>query len=132
MASFITEVTMNHDTDTTTHAPSAVGVGLFTIAGLGAAFGVAACCALPVLLTSAGIGAAWLAGVAALAAPNRPVLLALGVFALLVAAAQLIRLQRVAMTSSVKGAGAPAAVRVALLVGLLAGAALLVLGYQYA
>lgn len=132
MASIISEVTMNRDTDTTAQTPGAVSAGLFTIAGLGAAFGVAACCALPVLLTSAGIGVAWLAGVAAFVAPNRPVLLALGGLALLVAAVQLMRLQRAAMTSRAKGAGAAAAVRAALLVGLLAGTALLVLGYQYA
>lgn len=45
--------------------------------GLATAFGAAACCALPVLLGSVGLGSAWLAGLALLAAPYQPLLLAI-------------------------------------------------------
>lgn len=47
-----------------------------TVGGLVAAFGVASCCALPFLLATAGVGAAWLGGIALLAAPHRPFLVA--------------------------------------------------------
>ncbi|HKS89014.1 MAG TPA: mercuric reductase [Stellaceae bacterium] len=44
---------------------------LLAIGGLAAAFGAAACCALPVLLAGVGLGSTWLIGVAAIAAPHR-------------------------------------------------------------
>ena len=47
------------------------GALLLAIGGLAAAFGAASCCAIPVLLGSVGLGSAWLAGVAILAAPHR-------------------------------------------------------------
>ena len=36
---------------------------LLTLGGIGAAFGLASCCALPFLLTGLGLGTAWLAGI---------------------------------------------------------------------
>ena len=47
------------------------GAALLTLSGIGAAFGVAACCALPIMLATAGIGTAWLAGIASVTAPHR-------------------------------------------------------------
>lgn len=45
------------------------GALLLAAGGLAAAFGAASCCALPALLGAAGLGTAWLAGIALLAAP---------------------------------------------------------------
>src|SRR3546814_13289853 len=56
----------------------ALPISALTLAGIAAAFGVAACCALPILLASAGIGAAWLSGVAVVSAPYRTPLLVIG------------------------------------------------------
>src|SRR5258708_33295435 len=51
------------------------GAAALTLGGLAAAFGAASCCALPILLSGAGLGTAWLGGVAELSAPLRlPVL----------------------------------------------------------
>ena len=36
---------------------------LLTLGGIGAAFGLASCCALPFLLTGLGLGTAWLTGI---------------------------------------------------------------------
>jgi hypothetical protein len=58
------------------------GAMLFTLGGLAAGFGVASCCALPLLLTTIGVSTAWLGGVALLAAPHRGVLLAVGALCL--------------------------------------------------
>ena len=51
--------------------PKGIGTATLTLAGIAAAFGVAACCALPILFASAGIGAAWLGGVAIVAGQPR-------------------------------------------------------------
>jgi mercuric ion transport protein len=45
--------------------------------GLAAAFGVAACCALPVLLGAVGAGGAWLFALARFAGPHQTALMAL-------------------------------------------------------
>jgi mercuric ion transport protein len=52
----------------------ASGAALLTLGGLAAAFGLASCCALPLLLTTLGLGTAWLSVVAVMAAPHRGVL----------------------------------------------------------
>ena len=62
--------------------PKGIGTATLTLAGIAAAFGVAACCALPILFASAGIGAAWLGGVAIVAAPYRTPLLLIGALCL--------------------------------------------------
>jgi mercuric ion transport protein len=105
---------------------------LFTVGGLAAAYGVASCCALPLLLTTIGVSAAWLAGVALLAAPHRDVLLIVGALCLAGGAALLWRQQRTAATCGPNGACTPPVVRVLTLVGLLIGAGLLWAGYAYA
>lgn len=110
--------------------PQAVGASLLTIGGLGAAFGLAACCALPLLLASLGLSSAWLGGVASISAPYRTPLLAFGALALAGGAVLLWRQQRHAACGP-KGACTPPAFRVATLVGLIMGAVLLVAGYLY-
>lgn len=51
----------------TSSPPAARALGslaaLLTLGGIGAAFGLASCCALPFLLTGLGLGTAWLAGI---------------------------------------------------------------------
>ncbi|MGH6740995.1 MAG: mercuric reductase [Bradyrhizobium sp.] len=59
------------------------GALLLALGGLTAAFGAAACCALPMLLAGAGIGSTWLIGVAVIAAPHRIGLLAAAVLCLM-------------------------------------------------
>lgn len=111
--------------------PTAVGAGLLTLGGLGAAFGLAACCALPLLLVSLGLSSAWLGGVASIAAPYRTLLLAFGALALAGGAVLLWRQRRYAATCGPEGKCTPPAVRLATLVGLIVGAVLLVAGYLY-
>ena len=67
--------------------PKGISTAALTLAGIAAAFGVAACCALPILLASAGIGAAWLSGVAVVSAPYRTPLLVIGALCLVAGAA---------------------------------------------
>ncbi len=67
---------------------------LLTLSGLAAAFGVAACCALPLLLISLGLSTAWLGGIASVAAPNRTLLLVFAALALAGGAILLWRQQR--------------------------------------
>jgi mercuric ion transport protein len=108
------------------------GAVLFTVGALASAFGVASCCALPLLLTTIGVSTAWLGGVALLAAPHRDALLILGAVCLAGGAALLWRQQRTAATCGPNGACTPSAVRALTLVGLLIGAGLLWAGYAYA
>ena len=101
------------------------------VGGIAAAFGVASCCALPILLTTAGLGAGWLGGIAMAASPYRTLLLCLSALFLIGGAILLWRLQRRAMTCGPGGVCAPPAMRAILLIGLLLGAILLWLGYSY-
>lgn len=107
------------------------GAALLTLGGIAAAFGVASCCALPILLTTAGLGTGWLGGIAMAASPHRTLLLGASALFLAGGAALLWRQQRRAMACGPDGICTPPAVRAALLVGLLVGAVLLWLGYSY-
>lgn len=107
------------------------GAAALTIAGVAAAFGVASCCALPIFLTTAGLGAAWLGGVAELAAPYRTALLCLSALSLAGGAILLWQIQHRAATCDADGVCTPLALRVLLFIGLVAGAVLLGLGYSY-
>ena len=107
------------------------GSALLTLGGIAAAFGLASCCGLPLLLASAGLGTAWLTGFALLAAPHRSVLLLAGAAGLAGGAAMLWRQQRAGACAPGALCARPAA-KVSILLGLLLGAALLYLGYTYA
>lgn len=107
------------------------GATLLTVGGIAAAFGVASCCALPILLTTAGLGAGWLGGIALVAGLYRTVLLCLSALFLIDGTILLWQQQRRAMTCGPDGVCTPPAVRAVLLVGLLLGAILLWLGYSY-
>jgi mercuric ion transport protein len=111
--------------------PKASGSALLTTAGLAAAFGVAACCALPLLLTGLGLGTAWLGGIASLATPNRSLLLVIAALALAGGAILLWRQQRYAATCGPNGVCTPPIARFLTLVGLIVGAGLLIAGYLY-
>jgi len=108
------------------------GAMLLTLGGLAAAFGVASCCALPLLLTMIGVSTAWLGGMALLAAPHREVLLFVGALCLFGGAILLWRQQRAAATCGPNGVCTPPVARAIILVGLLIGAMLLWAGYTYA
>lgn len=112
--------------------PKGVSAGLLTIAGLAAALGVAACCALPLLLISFGLSTAWLGGIASIAEPNRTILLAVASLALASGAILLWRQHREAKVCGPGGICTPPAVRMLTLFGLIVGVVLLCAGYLYA
>ncbi len=112
--------------------PRSAGAALLTFGGVAAAFGLASCCALPMLLASLGLGTAWLSGVAVLAAPIRTLLLGVGAVCLLGGAVLLWRQQRAAAKCGPGGVCIPPAARALTLVALLLGAGLLWAGYAYA
>ncbi|MCY7398244.1 MAG: mercuric reductase [Sphingomonas bacterium] len=114
-----------------TPPPKASASAILTFAGLGAAFGVAACCALPLLLISLGLSTAWLGGIGSIAAPIRALLLVFAALALAGGAILLWRQQRHATKCGPNGVCTPLAVRVVTLVGLLIGVTLLIAGYLY-
>jgi mercuric ion transport protein len=120
--SFVTE---------TPRPPKGIGTATLTLAGIAAAFGVAACCALPILLASAGIGAAWLGGVAVVTAPYCTPLLLIAALCLVTGGALLLRQQLVAARCGPTGVCTPRWMRMLTLFGLLLGAALLWAGYRY-
>ena len=113
-------------------APKASWSALLTLGGLAAAFGVAACCALPLLMISLGLGTAWLGGVASVAAPIRSLLLVFAALALAGGAILLWRQHRLAATCGPNGVCTPLVVRLLTLAGLIAGVLLLIAGYLYA
>lgn len=110
---------------------AAPGAMVLAAGGLTAAFGAAACCALPLLLTGAGIGSAWLGGIGLIAGPHRAWLLGIATALLLAGALLLGREHRTARTCSAGGVCARPTYRLATLVALLVGATLLLLGYVY-
>lgn len=107
------------------------GAALLTFGGIAAAFGVAACCALPIWLTAAGLSAAWLGGIGGMAAPYRNPLLGVSALCLIGGAILLWRMQRTAATCGPDGICTPPALRALLFLGLVSGVALLWLGYVY-
>lgn len=108
-----------------------IGIAALTLAGIAAAFGVASCCALPILFASAGIGAAWLSGFGLAAAAYRTPLLLVAAVSLFAGAALLLRQQRAAVRCGSDGVCTPPWMRMLTLAGLLLGAALLWAGYRY-
>ena len=103
---------------------------LLTFAGLGSAFAAASCCALPILFATAGLGAAWLGGVAEIAAPYRVPLLAISAACLAGGGAELWR-QRKSGYCSPGAVCARPVVRRATGFAVLLGLVMLYLGYAY-
>lgn len=112
-------------------APSSLKSGLLTAGGLAAAFGAAACCALPMLLATFGIGSAWLAGIAYYTAPHEAWLLPVSVVMLAVGAIVMIWQQRQARRCAVSAPCTPAWVKYTNMGALALGAALVWIGYTY-
>lgn len=105
--------------------------GLTTSGGVFAAFGAAACCALPLALASAGVGSAWLVGISPVVAPYRTPLLILASVLLLAAALRLLWQVRLARTCPAdKACGSPA-YRALTVIGIVIGAALLTGAFLY-
>lgn len=107
-----------------------VGALLLGAGGVAAASGAASCCALPLLLGSLGLGGAWLAAVAWLAAPHRLALLAVAVVGL--AAGGLLFWRGRWMTACGTGACRSPATTAAVAALLSVGTVLVVLGWIYA
>lgn len=107
------------------------GAALLTVGGIGAAFGVAACCALPIMLATAGVGTAWLTGIASVTAPHRDIWIAISALSLLISAFMLWRAHQNAVRCGGVAASSPLWLRIALAAGLLVGTALLVAGILY-
>jgi mercuric ion transport protein len=107
------------------------GATLLTLSGLAAAFGAASCCGLPFLLATIGVSSVWLVGIATLAAPHRPLLLAVAAVCLVAGAVLLWRRQS-AIACATGAVCSKPAVRGMTLIGLVAGLALLTIGYLYA
>lgn len=109
---------------------------LLTFGGVAAAFGAAACCGLPLILAGLGLGTAWLGtawlgALTPIAAAHRQLLLALAGAMLVGGATAQWRQHRAAQACRVEGVCARRGVRLLTLAGLLAGSALLLVGYLY-
>jgi mercuric ion transport protein len=108
------------------------GALLLAAGGLAAAFGAASCCALPLLLGSAGLGSAWLVTVAWFAAPHRIELLAVAIACPLASGGMFLWRRRSAATCAPSAACGRRG-STALVTGILSvGAMLVVLGFLYA
>lgn len=105
---------------------------VFALGSLAAAFGVASCCALPMLLVSLGLSTAWLTWIAFTAGPHRTALIALSAVCLVVGAWSLHRQYKLASLCGPDGACAPPWQRHLTLAGLVAAATLLFWGATYA
>ncbi len=107
------------------------GALLLAAGGFAAAFGAAACCALPLLLGSLGLGSAWLLALAWVAAPHRIALLAIAIVCLASGSGVLLwRRHRAA--SCVPAAGRRLALTSLVTAVLSLGVVLVVLGFLYA
>jgi mercuric ion transport protein len=107
---------------------SALGAFGFTIGGFGAAFALAACCALPMLLAGVGLGGGWLFGIARVAAHHRLIFLIIAAVFLVGGA---VALGRQLSDRCATGWCRHTAVRSVLAAALVGGLVLLVLGYRY-
>ena len=107
---------------------SALGAFGFTIGGFGAAFALAACCALPILLAGVGLGGAWLFGIARIARHHRIIFLVAAAVFLMGGA---VTLGRQVSDGCATGWCRYRAVRSVLAAALVGGLVLLVLGYRY-
>lgn len=94
---------------------------LLSLGGLGAAFGLASCCALPFLLAGLGLGTAWLAGIGLFALFHRTAFIAVALVGLGGAAILLWRQRRTMKPAAWVITGAV----------WLIGAVLLYYGYTY-
>ncbi len=104
----------------------------FALGSLAAAFGVASCCALPMLLVSFGLSTSGLTWIAFAAGPYRTVLIIASMSCLAIGAWSLHRQYRLADHCGPDGACKPSWQRHLTLAGLVAAAVLLFWGASYA
>jgi mercuric ion transport protein len=109
--------------------PRGTGAVVLTAGGVLAGFAAAACCALPLLLGTLGLGGAWLFTLAVVAAPHRIAILIVGAAALALGAVLWWR-QRADVCEPGSWCAKPG-VRILTLTGLVIGVVLLVAGYVY-
>src|SRR4051812_3738631 len=102
---------------------------VLTMSGFAAAFAVASCCVLPLVLGALGIGTAWLFPFAILAAPHRIGLLTIAAIALGGGAVLLWHPRSIGCDSA--ASYAHPFVRCLTAIGLLLGTLLLAAGYVY-
>lgn len=105
--------------------------GLAAGGGVFAAFGAAACCALPIALASAGVGSAWIGGVSPIVAPYRTPLFILATVLLVAATLRLLWQFRQARTCPADGACGSPTYRALTAIGIAIGAALLTGAFFY-
>jgi len=117
--------------ETTPGRPAEPAAAALAVGGLAAAFGAAACCALPLGLAALGLGTAWLGSIALAAAPHQGLLMALSAASLLGAGLLVLRAWR-RTDCRTDGACARPAYRGLTIAGLLVGGALLGAGYAFA
>ncbi len=99
--------------------------GMVTGGGILAAFGAAACCALPLALASAGLGTAWLGSISPMVAPFRTPLLIIAAILLLASTVRLVwQFQRARSCSTDAACGSPT-YRALTIAGLVIGTSLL-------
>ena len=107
-----------------------ISAAMATLLGLAAAFGAAACCALPLLFAALGLETAWIGALALFAAPYRSVFLAAGALGLAGGALFLWRARRATVCSPDNACINPAAYWLTFST-LLIGSTLLYFGYMY-
>ena len=103
---------------------------LLTLGGLAAAFGVASCCALPMLLAGVGLGSAWLGFIATASAPHWKLLMGVAAVCSLGGAGFLWRQSRPGVCAPGSVCARPS-IRLLTLAGVMATLVLLYLGYTY-
>ncbi len=123
-------VELSRDSEKLTQ-PEKAGAGLFTFAGIVAAFGTAACCMLPIYFASLGLSTGWLSSIASVSSPYRNLLFGVSALALLGGAMLLFRQQRKAMTCGPNGVCVRPSQRLLTLAALLFGAGFLWASYNY-
>lgn len=110
--------------------PKGFGAISLALGGIASGFLAAACCALPMLLASAGLGSAWLVSIAVPAAPYRLWFVAFGAISLVAGGVLLARQQMRAARCGADGLCVPASLRFGqALIGLLLRRRPLWLGY---
>ncbi len=110
------------------NTPQGAGAMLVTFASLVSAFAVASTYALPLLLTTLGIGTAWIEGVGCMAAPHRTPLLSIGLVSLAAGSVILWFQQQAVHESYDSRLEASPATRTITFLGLVLGAVLLAAG----
>lgn len=105
--------------------------GLATGGGIAAAFGAAACCALPLALASVGVGSAWLGSIAPIVGPYRTPLLVLASVLLFAAAIRLVWQFRQARACPTDAACGSSTYRALTAAGIVIGVVLLAGAFLY-